>query len=193
VVAALLPISGAGEVCMYCSANEPSHVEHFRPLAHFPDQAFEYTNYLWTCDICNRTHKGERFPPHTEPGAVILNPLDEDVWAYFLIEDEFGQLVARIDEATGERLERAASTMEVVGLDRETLALRRRNRFASLKDLVGRTLADLAAGTVTAEEARTKVDVWRATPFQVDVADYFLNGPGRDKEPFRSLFTQLGG
>jgi hypothetical protein len=85
VITVLRGLCGQGELCMYCSSNEPSQVEHFRPLALFPEHALDYNNYLWSCDICNRKYKGDKFPPDNCLGEPILNPLDDNVWEYFFI------------------------------------------------------------------------------------------------------------
>ena len=192
VVSALRSISGVGGLCMYCSANEPSQVEHYRPLAVFPEKAMTYENYLWCCDICNRSYKGQRFPPDTEPGAEILNPIDDNVWHYFFLDETFGRILQRVDPDTTEALPRAVSTCSVVGIDRETLQIRRQHRYASLRREVERTLADVTTGTVSPADAQQRLTEWRSAPFQADVADYFLNGPGRTIEPFRSLLEAVG-
>lgn len=192
VIAALRSLCGQGELCMYCSSNEPSQVEHFRPISFFPELAFEYENYLWSCDICNRSYKGERFPPKTEPGAPILNPLDDNVWEYFFIEETFGRLLPRFDLATNQYLPRAVSTCEVVGIDRETVQIKRSRRYRNLRREATRALEDFQSGRLIASDLREEVDGWRSEPFQADVADYFLNGPGRAKEPFRSVLAAIG-
>jgi hypothetical protein len=175
---------------MYCSSNEPSQVEHFRPLALFPRKAFEYENYLWVCDICNRTHKGERFPPDNHPGAPLLNPMEDNVWDYFFIS-ELGTLVPRIDPLTSEPIARARSTCEVVGIDRDNVQIKRRRRYKTLRNAAVQALADLDSGRKTQRDIEELIDEWRSEPFQADVADYFLNGPGRFKDPFQSLFAAI--
>lgn len=186
VVDALRSLCGDGELCMYCSSNEPSQVEHYRPLSAFPEQALQYENYLWTCDICNRTHKGDRFPPDTEPGERILNPLEDSVWDYFFLDSQFGRLIKRLDPTTNEYLPRAVSTCEVVGIDRENVQKKRQHRYKRLRQDVQNVLDRFHAGTMTQADLRTEIAELRAEPFQADVADYFLNGPGRTHEPFRS-------
>lgn len=190
IVKSLRTLAGEGDLCMYCSANESSETEHFRPLSIFPKQALEYRNYLWSCGICNRQYKQDRFPPITEPGAEILNPLDDDVWEYFFLDEKFGRLIPRIDPATGEKLPRAKSTVDVVAIDREGLQSRRLKIFRRLKAWAVEANAKLAAGA-DAEALRPELAEWRAEPFQGDVADYFLNGPGRQVEPFRTLLEAL--
>lgn len=193
VVVALREICGASDLCMYCSANEPSQVEHYRPLAVFPEHAMDYSNYLWSCDICNRSHKGNRFPPITEEGEQILNPIDDNVWEFFFLDEKFGRLIARVDPLTAQPFVRAVSTCEVVGIDREAVQMRRTKRYRCLRQTVETLLRDLNSNTVTVDVARLRVDEWRTDPFQVDVADYFLNGPGRIKPPFCELLSIVGG
>jgi len=191
VLRSVAEVDGA-ELCMYCSANEPSQVEHYRPVSVFPEEALKYENYLWSCDICNRTHKGERFPPDTEPGAQILNPLDDDVWCHFFLDPRFGRLIRRVAPDTLEPLPRSLSTCRVVGIDREQLQTRRQRRYRNLRREANQTLKDLSAGVLSLAEVGNRVADWRSDPFQADVADYFLNGPGRLQEPFRSVLEAMG-
>ncbi len=52
--------------CAYCEAptNTVAHgdVEHFRPKSVYWWLAYCYDNYLYACQICNQTHKGNKFP-----------------------------------------------------------------------------------------------------------------------------------
>lgn len=188
---ALKHICGPCDVCMYCSANEPSQIEHYRPISSFPEQALDYHNYLWTCDVCNRSYKGCRFPPVTEPGEQILNPIDDYVWDYFILDEKYGRLVKRIDPVTELALPRAVSTCDVVGIDRDGVQQRRTKRYAALKRDVLNSIAELQAGQISIDDARARLETWLNEPFQADVADYFLDGPGKTKEPFRAFVAAL--
>ncbi len=192
VVDALRSLCGEGELCMYCSSNEPSQVEHYRPLSTFPEQAFRYENYLWTCDICNRTYKGERFPPDTEPGEQILNPLEDNVWDYFFLSEQNGRLLRKFDTKLNAYVPRAVSTCDVVGINRENVQKKRQHRFRRLRLNMEDALNKFHAGTLSQVELREEIAVLRAEPFQADVADYFLNGPGRVQEPFLSALFHAG-
>ena len=187
VIDGLRGLCGPGELCMYCSSNEPSQLEHFRPVSVFPELAMTYHNYLWSCDICNRTYKQTRFPPDTETGEQILNPLDDNVWDHFFIDEKFGRLLGRVDPSTGELLARASSTLGVAGIGRENVQIKRSRRYVGLRQDAERTLAELEAGSISVAELEIQISEWRSEPFQADVADYFLNGPGREKEPFRKI------
>jgi len=59
--------------CAYCEAptDVVAHgdVEHFRPKSVYWWLAYCFDNYLFSCQICNQTHKGDKFPIS---GAVTL-------------------------------------------------------------------------------------------------------------------------
>ena len=190
VMETLLGLCGGVEVCMYCSSNEPSQIEHYRPKAVFPELAMVYDNYLWTCSICNGS-KLDRFPPDTEAGEQILNPIDDSVWEYFTF-DHFGNLTPLLSSNGEDFLSRAISTCEVVKIDREFLQKRRRRRYSSYVKDLKRSLKDLDEGSITIENLLSDIQDIRTDDFQADVADYFLNGPGRVNEPFRSALIAIG-
>ena len=191
VVENLRKLCGEGELCMYCSSNEPSQVEHYRPKSVFPERALEYENYLWACDICNRA-KSDRFPPDTEAGESILNPMEDNVWEHFFLEDTFGRLLKRTDGETEKPFPRAESTCKIVGIDRENVQIKRKYCFSRLKRDIQRALEDFQKGQGTVDQLRDEIARWRTAPFQADVADYFLKGPGRAEEPFRSALLAVG-
>jgi hypothetical protein len=74
-----------------------------------------------------------------------------------------------------------------VGIDRENVQTKRARRYSNLRREAQRALAEFQANTIDAVALRNEISEWRSEPFQADVADYFLNGPGRSREPFRSL------
>jgi len=61
--------------CAYCEAptDVVAHgdVEHFRPKSIYWWLALCFDNYLYSCQICNQTYKGDKFPI---AGAVLANP-----------------------------------------------------------------------------------------------------------------------
>jgi hypothetical protein len=174
---------------MWCDANEATDVEHYRPKSIFPERALQWENLLWGCSACNR-FKGSRFPPDTEPGAQILNPVEDRVWKYSFI-DQFGTLTPLGRPALNGFDPRAASTREVLRLDRQTLQERRLQRLKGLRTAVEDTLARFRSKHITAQEVRERVAQWKNEPFQADVADYFLSGPGRKEEPFAALLSAV--
>ena len=65
-----------GGKCAYCetSTEVVAHgdVEHFRPKSIYWWLAFVFDNYLFSCQICNQTYKGDRFP---KAGALLAAPV----------------------------------------------------------------------------------------------------------------------
>lgn len=55
-----------GGKCAYCEASTDvvahGDVEHFRPKSIYWWLAFVYDNYLFSCQICNQSYKGDKFP-----------------------------------------------------------------------------------------------------------------------------------
>ncbi|MEK7676451.1 MAG: HNH endonuclease [Verrucomicrobiota bacterium] len=187
VLSKLRTMAGPGEPCMLCDANESTDIEHYRPKSIYPTLALTWENLLWACTACNR-FKGDRFPPDTELGSQILNPVDDSVWDYFFI-DQFGTLTPVWQPIMNAFDPRALSTRDVLRLDRETLQERRLQRLRSLRKSVEDTVARYRSGQITREEVRDRIKQWKMEPFQADVADYFLNGPGTKEEPFVTLWS----
>ncbi len=125
VIEELKKMSGVGERCMFCSGNESSDVEHFRPKSIFPELAFIWENLLWACTICNRA-KLNRFP--LEVDKMLINPAEENVWDFFFI-DEFGLLTPRWNKELNAQEPRAISTLEIVNLGRQALQQTRQRRL----------------------------------------------------------------
>jgi hypothetical protein len=72
----------SGGKCAYCEAptDVVAHgdVEHFRPKSTYWWLAFCYDNYLFSCQICNQTYKGDNFPVSgtvaTPPPMPLVKP-----------------------------------------------------------------------------------------------------------------------
>ncbi len=81
--AAWKPAKGAlkkdtGGKCAYCEASTDvvahGDVEHFRPKSIYWWLAFVFDNYLFSCQICNQTYKGDKFPIKGAPAAAPAMP-----------------------------------------------------------------------------------------------------------------------
>lgn len=184
----LQEMSGIGQRCMFCSGSESSQIEHFRPKAIFPLESMNWENFLWVCGICNQS-KGDRFPPNTEAGVSLINPVDEDIWEFFFI-DEFGNLSARWRTDLNDLDPRAVKTVEILALDRDALQESRQHRLDDLKKRICDSLELFRHGHLDQAGLCTRYDEWRKQPFQPDVADYFLGGPGRAEMPFAEFCAQ---
>lgn len=190
VVKKLRRLAGRGQRCMYCSGSEASDVEHFRPLSPFPTHAMKWDNYLWSCTPCNRT-KSDRFPPDTGPGARIIDPMAENVWDFFFI-DRFGLLTPKWDLVTNGPNARAVSTRDTLGLNRDAVSDCRRDRLRDLRAWAKDTVTLFERGDLSQSQVRKRIATKRGEPFQPDVADYFLRGPGVNEMPFSALLRIIG-
>lgn len=94
--------------CAYCECSllegGYSQVEHFYPKSLYPEEAFDWDNYLAICTLCN----GEKLN-HDTKKELIVNPYDEDPNNYFYYESIN---IKAIDEN-----EIAKNTIKVVGLE----------------------------------------------------------------------------
>ena len=108
--------------CVYCeSALEVTtylEIEHYVAKTIAPELAFEWTNLLPACRLCNNA-KGE----HDHKGA-LLKPDAEDPEPYFWIHPDTGKLEphTRLDEAHAHR---AKETIRICDLQRPALCTKR--------------------------------------------------------------------
>lgn len=168
---------------MFCSGSESAQVEHLRPKKHFPLDALRWENLLWVCGICN-LHKGDRLGQ----GLEMVDPLSENVWQFCFI-DEYGNMASVWRADLGDIDPRGDFTIGLLKLNRDALQLTRQSRLDDLKQQIDDTLVLFHGGLLTVEDLRQRLDTWRRVPFQPDVADYFLSGPGRAEAPFSVILA----
>jgi uncharacterized protein (TIGR02646 family) len=187
VLQMLRAMSGSGERCMYCSGSEASQVEHYRPKSLYPALTFDWSNLLWVCGQCNQ-RKGNQFDEKKTP----INPVDENVWQHFFI-DQFGNLRSRWNEVLDDLDPRAEETVRMLELDRQALQESRLARLKDLRQKAHQVISALETGQASTTDIELQLLEWFLQPFQPDVADYFLDGPGADDatEPFKRLFELL--
>lgn len=64
--------------CMYCEDSAGTDIEHFKPIARWPELAFTWENYLWACSHCNSNDKRDLFPIGSKGEALLLDPTIDD-------------------------------------------------------------------------------------------------------------------
>ena len=111
----------SGGLCAYCQVHVaasdagkvPGQVEHFKPKARFPRQAYEVRNYFLACAACNG-RKSDKWPR-----GGYVRP-DRGAPGARFVFDEDGGIVARAGDI------RARHTVEDLGLDRKGLTALRK-------------------------------------------------------------------
>jgi uncharacterized protein (TIGR02646 family) len=183
VVKRLQEMAGPGQRCMVCSASEAAQIEHYRPKSKYPLKAFEWDNLLWICGVCN-VFKRERFTESTPP----VDPCVDQVWKYFFI-DEYGNLCATWDSDADAPHMRAEETIAIYRLDRQAVQDSRQARLKELRSRASELLQLFSQGSKSPTDLRDKLTEFRSSPMQPDVADFFLNGPGRSWPEFKALIA----
>lgn len=120
--------------CAYCESKithiDYPHIEHYKPksLPAYRALAFEWTNLLLACGVCNGAeHKGDRFPEAAE-GGPIINPCDEEPDEHFdFIYDRSSRLATVIGKTT-----RGETTEKLLGLNRHELRAYRSTQVQKL-------------------------------------------------------------
>jgi uncharacterized protein (TIGR02646 family) len=124
--------------CAYCESHiihiNYGDIEHFRPKSKFPEFCFEWDNFLLSCSICNgKSNKGNKFPLESE-GDFIVNPVEENPNDFFRFEfDENTRLFLLFPKD-----ERAKTTIDTIGLNREKLANIRTKELISILELISK-------------------------------------------------------
>lgn len=124
--------------CAYCEAKQPQaayrDVDHFRPKALYWWLAWSWDNLLFSCEVCNRSHKKDHFPLLDEamrlqaeelpPGreqALLLDPFDTNID----LRQEITFRSETIERKQRWRpvglTQRGRKTIELCGLDRPAL------------------------------------------------------------------------
>jgi uncharacterized protein (TIGR02646 family) len=124
--------------CVFCESplevSGDLEVEHYTAKTLNPDLAFEWTNLLPSCRLCNRS-KGDQ-----DHGNLLLKPDVEDPEPFFWIHPDTGRLQPHPRLAPAQE-QRAIFTIELCDLQRPALCTRR----AEMLGRVGRWLELLGA------------------------------------------------
>ncbi len=118
--------------CAYCEQVDAKDIEHFKPQSLYPSKMFAWENFLRSCSTCNNA-KLHRFPLDPTGGRFLIEPCEDDPADYF--EWDF------LSGATGlnshpDRFPRAATTRDVLQLDRESIRDERRVRIETVIQLL---------------------------------------------------------
>ncbi|WP_371364896.1 HNH endonuclease [Pseudomonas sp. QL9] len=80
--------------CMYCEDSLGTDIDHFKPKADYPHEAFNWENYLLACSYCNSNLKRTQFPLDANGGALLIDPTVEDPRIHLLLLPANGNFMA---------------------------------------------------------------------------------------------------
>lgn len=143
------------ERCHYCEDSIADEIEHIWPKSFYPELAFCWQNYLFSCGPCNGTYKNDRFAllvagkrvdlvrkrdedilPPPSGIALFIDSRQEDPMDYLELDLESGMFLERDFDVDSFAAQRARYTVEeVLQLNRRDSLVRRRKR--EYKSLLG--------------------------------------------------------
>lgn len=137
--------------CAYCESKityvDYGHIEHYHPKRKFPELAFEWSNMLLACGVCNGSgRKGEHFPEEDQNGPLV-NPCDEDPSQHFSF---YYEPACRIASVYG-RTPRGETTEKIIGLNRNELLIHRSRQITRLYVLARFAASDPEAKSLLKE------------------------------------------
>ena len=68
----LLTASPAGEACYYCERDRHRDIDHIRPKRHYPEFAFCWSNYVFSCSICNQDRKSDKYAVFGSNNEIVV-------------------------------------------------------------------------------------------------------------------------
>ncbi|MFZ6755997.1 HNH endonuclease [Undibacterium sp. Ji50W] len=191
VVDSLKKLSGLGERCMFCGSSEASQVDHFKPKATFPHLAMAWENYIWICSVCNQS-KLDNFPLSSDGSSLLINPIDEDIWQFFSL-DELGYILSKWDVAIDDVNVRSKTCETFYKFNRQAVQEARQKRICSLKEQVSDSILLEKFGYLSQTELHKRLQSWIEHPFHPEVPQYYLLGAGNVEEPFSTFLGLVNG
>jgi uncharacterized protein (TIGR02646 family) len=110
--------------CMYCEDSQGTDIDHFRPRRRYPEQAFDWSNYLLACSHCNSNQKRDQFPPDEHGRPLLIDPTAEDPGEHLVLTTISGKF---------QKLTRKGEvSIHVFGLGRDLLEKGRKKTWDGL-------------------------------------------------------------
>jgi hypothetical protein len=126
--AALKSMATGIERCMYCEDSAGTDIDHFWPLALYPERAFEWTNYLLACSHCNSNQKRDQFPVDLLGDALLIDPTSMDPKVHLVLAPTTGEFAHKTVQG--------GESIRVFGLNRRTLSQGRLDAWSALGVLI---------------------------------------------------------
>jgi uncharacterized protein (TIGR02646 family) len=134
--------------CVYCEDSHGNQIEHMKPKQLYPNHAFVWDNYVFSCGVCNNTKrayfavfdandkvidvtrkpKAPKVPPQ-DGASVFLNPRIEDGIEYLILDLKDGFMFVPMFGISERDKQRAIYTRDLIDLNRDMLINARRNAY----------------------------------------------------------------
>jgi uncharacterized protein (TIGR02646 family) len=130
-------------ICWYCerqcdaeTGGRAPTVDHFRPLSRFPQLAYAWPNWVYSCRRCNEDNKRDNWPDsgYVDPTAVEVAERPE---RYFDYDAATGEIIPKTGLTTDAR-QRARQTIRDLGLDKLDVMY---DRFVLMNFFIGELLS----------------------------------------------------
>lgn len=131
--------------CMYCEHSEGTAVDHFWPLASYPERAFVWENLLWACSHCNSNDKRDQFPLDSKGDPLLIDPTHEDPADHLDLHPSTGRFKPRTNKGT--------ESIRVFGLGRPFLETGRKDAWISVLAHLEAYANAVARGDIAASDA----------------------------------------
>jgi uncharacterized protein (TIGR02646 family) len=150
-------------ICNYCEQNEACDIEHVHPKSFFPENTFNWENYILACKQCNTGHKLDKgfvlnqqddlielkrniAPPFNRIAFINIrtdNPED------FMLLNPLTQKFVILPGLTRENENKATATLSILELnERDTLVAARRSAARHYYEILERLTKILAVRKV---------------------------------------------
>ena len=152
----------SGDNCWYCErhcapaapvGDLAATLDHFRPLSRFPNLAYDWSNWVFSCRRCNEDYKNSNWPEngYVDPAAADERDRPE---RYFDYDMKTHELIPRND-LTGDERQRAWNTIDDLRLNSLDMRYHR-------KDWIQQLIEDLRKFPI--EERRALAEYLTAQP-----------------------------
>ena len=115
----------SGNICWYCErrclrdadeAGRAPTVDHFRPLSRYPELAYAWSNWIFSCRRCNGENKQDKWPAsgYVDPSAADAQDRPE---RHFDYDADTGEIIP-MPGLSSEARERVLRTIDDLGLNK---------------------------------------------------------------------------
>lgn len=119
--------------CGYCEIIEAETIDHFWPQSQYADKIWDWNNYIWCCDRCQR-RKGATLPCNAQ-GYQMINPREDEPLRFLQIEPMTGVISGLLGNT--ETVQRAQHTIDVLKLNkRPDLERQRQELYLDVLDWI---------------------------------------------------------